>query len=284
MCQKYKKDLLTKNSMACTVVTAYYEIKSKFNKEQYLGWAKTFLKLKAPIVIFTEESMVGTLTELREGRPLHIIVIPFEQLETWKLYEHQWKEQWAMDPEAKNHSPQLYSVWAEKAFFVEKAIYANPFQTEFFFWCDIGAFRNPHIPSIVLDSFPLTKYLERETIILQSMGDLTTREKLRRRDGIYGEAITKKWNETRLVGGLWGGGIPACLEWRRLYQFTLEHYFQMKRFAGKDQQVMLSAYISRPSLAKVVRCTKSNIDKWFFFQYLLSHVHVSYELNPTYFI
>jgi hypothetical protein len=284
VCQKYKKDLWTKNSMACTVVTAYYEIKSKFNKERYLSWANTFLKLKSPIVLFTDESMVETFTTMREGRPLHIIVIPFEELETWKKYQTHWKEQLSMDPEAKNHSPELYAVWAEKPFFVEKAIHVNPFQTEYFFWCDIGAFRNPHVHSLVLHSFPLTKYLEKDTILFQSIGDLTDREKLRRKDGIYGEAITSKWNETRLVGGLWGGGISACLEWRKQYQFTLECYFLKNRFAGKDQQVMLSTYMNCPILGKVIECSKGCIDKWFFFQYLLSDIPTPYQLNPTYFM
>ena len=53
--------------MSCTVVTAYYEIKSKFNKSQYLEWGKTFMKLQAPIVLFTEEHLIPELETLREN-------------------------------------------------------------------------------------------------------------------------------------------------------------------------------------------------------------------------
>ena len=51
--------------MACTVVSAFYPIKSKFTEDKYLEWGKTFLKLKSPIVLFTEEHLVEKLKELR---------------------------------------------------------------------------------------------------------------------------------------------------------------------------------------------------------------------------
>ena len=62
----------------------------------------------------------------------------------------------------------------------------------------------------------------------------------------------------------------------------LEKYFQAGRFAGKDQMVMLSTYLNDSSLAYVVQPTLDGIDKWFFFEYLLSSLSVSYSLNPTY--
>ena len=43
--------------MKCTLVTAYYSIKSKFNHERYLNWGKQLLSLSSPIILFTEESL-----------------------------------------------------------------------------------------------------------------------------------------------------------------------------------------------------------------------------------
>ena len=106
--------------MTCTLVTAYYPIRSKFSTERYMNWASTFLRIDAPIILFTDESMVDAIRHRRGERPIHIIVLPFEQLETWKMYESNWKEQHHMDPEKSHHTPELYTIWAEKAFFVEK--------------------------------------------------------------------------------------------------------------------------------------------------------------------
>ena len=69
----------TLNSM-CSIVSAYYPIKSKFNKNKYMEWGKTFMKLEAPIIFFTEEALVEELSVLREHRPIRFITIPFEEI------------------------------------------------------------------------------------------------------------------------------------------------------------------------------------------------------------
>ena len=85
------------------------------------------------------------------------------------------------------------------------------------------------------------------------------------------------------MGGLWGGGASACLKWKVAYQQMLESFFAAGQFAGKDQTVMLSAFLKDPSLATVVRCTRSGIDKWFFLEHLLSEEPNVFEVNTSYF-
>jgi hypothetical protein len=270
--------------MSCTLVTAYYPIKSKFLKEKYLNWGSTFLKLETPLVMFTEADMVPYIKQMRGDRPIKIYVVPFTELDTWKLYERKWIQHHAIDPEKHIHTPELYAVWAQKAFFVEKAIQENPFNTEYFFWCDFGAFRNSTINQIVLNSFPRIKHLPKDKIILQAINPLKDSDKCIKEDGIYGEAITNSWNEVRLVGGLWGGGIEGCLKWKEAYHKMLDTYFTSARFAGKDQIVMLSTYLENPSLATVINCTVSGIDEWFFFEYLLSDYNVEFKCDTSYII
>lgn len=268
--------------MVCTIVTAFYPIRSKFSKDTYLNWCKTFMQLESPIVLFTEESLVQTFIDLRGNKPIHIITAQFESLDMWVRYENNWRHNHTFDPEAYIHTPELYAIWAQKPIFVEKAIESNPFNTEYFFWCDIGAFRDPNVPHEILESFPTTTHLPRDRIVLEGLGDLKESDKFIRPDGIYGEYITSTWNERRLVGGLWGGHHTGCTKWSKAYQIMLEKYFQAGRFAGKDQIVMLSTYLNDSSLAYVVQPTIEGIDKWFFFEYLLSSLSVSYSLNPTY--
>ena len=62
----------------CTLVTAFYPIRSKFPSDTYMIWAKTFLSLDAPIVLFTTPELEDTFRKMREGRPIVIITSPFE--------------------------------------------------------------------------------------------------------------------------------------------------------------------------------------------------------------
>jgi hypothetical protein len=249
-----------------------------------MDWGATFLKLKAPIVLFTEESMVDEILKLRENRPIQIITIPFTELDTWKLYKDKWVQNHQIDPENRYHTPELYAIWAQKPFFVEKAIEINPFKTDYFFWMDFGAMRDPNIDQRVLNNFPHTDYFMNDKILLQSMGNLKESDKKRGKDGICGEKISNRWNELRLVGGLWGGSAKACLRWKQEYQTMLEKYFEKNRFAGKDQIVMLSTYLENPKLAIIVEPTLQGIDQWFFLQYLLAFKTAKglFKLNTTY--
>jgi hypothetical protein len=266
--------------MKCTVITAFYPIKSKFPSSKYLEWGKTFMKIKSPVVIFTESYLVDTIKAFREDRPIKIIQIPFEELETWKLYKNKWIENYERDPE-RYHTPELYAIWAQKSFFVEHAINMNIFNTEFFFWCDFGAFRNANVSNIILETFPTITHFKGDKLLIQSIDRLMDSDKILDTDGIFSNKIYN-WKQCRLVGGLWGGSKIACLNWKKEYKIMLEKYFEKDRFAGKDQTVMLSTYLNNPKLANIVECTESNIDNWFFLQYLLSDKECLYKIDSSY--
>ena len=118
--------------MSCTIVSCYYNIKSKFPSEKYFEWISNFLKLRIQLVLFTDELLVDSFKQLNKKANIHFIIKPFHELTTWKLYAEQWKKHHEMDPE-KYHQPELYSIWAEKSFFVREAVDLNPFGSEFFF-------------------------------------------------------------------------------------------------------------------------------------------------------
>jgi hypothetical protein len=267
---------------ATTLVSAFFPIRSKFPPEYYLQWGRTFLQLSAPLVLFVDAALEDAVKALRGSRPTYIVPMAFDDLDTWVLYMDKWIANHAVDPEKDIHTPELYAIWAQKAFFVEQAVHLNIFKTEYFFWCDFGAFRNPAINPVILTSFPSSQHLEPDRILFQSIQDLTPADTMVRPDGIPCERIGPHWNKDRIVGGLWGGGAAACLRWKQAYQAMLEEYFAAGRFAGKDQIVMLSAYVKDPSLGVVVRCTRSQVDPWFFLEHLLSSEPNVYEENPTY--
>lgn len=268
--------------MACTLVTAYYEVKSKHDHNLYHQWGKTLLSLACPIVIFVEPRHVEMIREWRGNKPIHIVPLPFEDLEMWKKYKATWAHQHEIDPEQSIHSPELYAIWAMKTTFVEFAIDANPFDTEYFFWCDFGAFREPAYPEHVMKYFPMTRYFYSDKVIIQGVAPLSYRERFIQPDGIYGMPVTMGWNEVRLAGGLWGGGIKGCLRWSAAYKATLMDYFKKDRVASKEQVVMLSAYLADPTIAIIVQRTLDHVNPWFFFHELLSNTNTVFATEPSY--
>lgn len=258
-------------SFSVTVVTALYPIRSKFNFSQYIEWVNNFLQMRAPIVLFTEPDIVPLFEALRPSDlPMQIIPIQITNMDTWQFYRQQWIAEHAKDHEKTYHFPELYALWAQKAWFVKRAIEKNPFQTDFFFWCDAGAFRQgpPH------PLFPQAMHLPTDKILLNSVEPLTTEDKEKGTEQDFRFV-------NRIVGGLWGGGKEGCLRWQQAFQNMLEIYFKNGRFAGKDQSVMLSTYLADPTLATVVRCTRPEKDHWFFLQDLLSG-QASYEEDASY--
>lgn len=199
---------------------------------------------------------------------MHLIEIPFDMLDAWVLYETHWRQHYEMDANKKIHSPELYAIWAQKAFFVKRAIAENPFHTEFFYWCDVGAFRDPNIPTEILQTFPQAEKLPRDQILLNSVHPFT-------QDDMFSmfHSLFSNYHQhiCRIVGGLWGGHRDACLLWTAAYEQTLVRFFANDCYAGNDQMVMLMTYILDPTLAVTVKPFEDYTkDNWFFQEYALS--------------
>ena len=267
--------------MKITLITAYYNINSKQPTDFYLKNANNFLStVETPIVLFTSSEYVKTFKEMRKNFPIIIIERPFEDLYAWTHYKNKWIEDNKNDPEKYiGHSPELYAIWSQKIFFVDEIIDKNPFKTEFFFWCDIGAFREPkHLP--LLRKFPQrTEYFLEDKIIFSSV------ERLDKRFIINYKGINiDTSNCPRIVGGLWGGSISACKKWKNAYVDMLSQYINNKIFAGKDQHVMLSAILHDSALSTIIMPDpRYNHDKWFYLEYLLSGIIFEYKKDMSYY-
>lgn len=265
--------------MSCTFVSCYYNIKSKYPPEKYFEWISNILKLKLKLVLFTDETLVNLFKSLNKNTIIHFIVKPFHELTTWKLYSEEWKKHYEMDPE-KYHQPELYSVWAEKSFFVREAVNLNPFGSEYFFWCDIGAFRNPVELKKFTSPINISVFPD-DSLLFSSVRQLTNSEKepCPKNNNILGNFDNTTYS---LVGGLWGGKSELCIEWNSIYHTVLKKYFKYNIFAGKDQLVMMSAILENPHIAKVITPTNQyEFDKWFFLEYVLFRKE-NFNIDPSY--
>lgn len=109
------------------------------------------------VFIFTSSEMVPEIDSLQSVSPLHVKVLEFEELDTVEIMEDvlAGTSQHSIDPEAFRHSPELYAVWAQKV--VSRAAKENPFNTEYFMWTDIRAFRTP-IPDLMRKTYPTSQH------------------------------------------------------------------------------------------------------------------------------
>ena len=86
------------------------------------------------------------MRELCRQRPSWQRLVQLLSLDQFLVSEfaHVWPAHLELDEEGEGagHSQELYMVWAEKSAFLQRGAALNPFGTDFFFWVDIGLFRN----------------------------------------------------------------------------------------------------------------------------------------------
>ena len=137
----------SKEKSGSTIVTAYFDIKSKYSSSVYDTWMANMLSLQDAMVIYTTPDLVDTIRGFRKhtGALTHIIPMHLEHTKMATKYSDAfWKVQHAMDPEKSIHSPNLYKIWNEKSNWLKRASVLNPFHSNFFAWVDIGYFRSKY--------------------------------------------------------------------------------------------------------------------------------------------
>lgn len=238
-----------------TVVSAYYEFPSKHSVDEYRRWTDNFARLTCHRILFCDTHC----DRFRLVHP-HLMVVqwPLEQTDMAEL-EPVWKAQLPLDPERHLHkSHWLYTVWAQKAWFVKRAQELNPFNSTLFMWMDAGAFRDTR-------RLPLLRHWPR----------VERAEQLAADDRIVALAIhpvpvTKDF----LIGDYLGGTsfLATGKGWDRfrdLYWQTLVLALVQGQFVGKDQTVFNNMYLRRPEWFRLVDARQSSYDPWFYMQDLL---------------
>lgn len=265
-----------------TLVTCFYPVKSKFTVDTYLDWATKYMRLKAPIVLFTDISFVDIFLEMRGNLPIHIITQPFEEIYMYANYKDKWAEQYEINKVVSdrfNLSEKLFALWSNKSVWVVEAIQNNPFNTEFFMWVDLGVFRDgERTISLVENLFPNHTFFPKDKLIFSSIDDLKI-ECHNKRDDIFGFF---NYPDTYLAGNIWGGGISACVNFREKYEIVLNKYFILGRDCSNDQYPMLSTILEYRDLGVVLKPARNiDVDIWFSSLYILSGL-ADYEINLTY--
>ena len=202
-----------------------------------------------------------------------IIVMTLDDFYTNKYKEIFKEHHLYLDPERNKHNPELYMIWAEKSNFLQKTKNDNPFNSEFFLWCDIGCFRNrpekKDIPLSEIHKFPnkeKIRCIPKDKIILTQTGKFAENCKLLNIDGLTKEEFT--FYSHSIGGTIFGGHSNIIDKWHLKYYETLDKFINYKRFSGKDQNIMANIAVEKPELCLLFTPTYG--DPWFYFHWLLS--------------
>ena len=198
-----------------------------------------------------------------EGLPITIDTnynTPFD-VPPLKGLEGRYKEMHALDREKSYHSPELYSVWNAKPFFVDNAIrvMASRGKTyDYVFWNDAGSFRENNVykdwPDIIrLDEiwqqgsnlsgtkaedllfFPIQGPPYNAKGWKEDMGPIDT-------DFCEGKSVfllPSVRADSHSRPGSFFGGSPSTMAWwaRRFYAYH-DYYISKRLFVGKDQTLI----------------------------------------------
>lgn len=257
-----------------TLVTALFKIKSKHKFKEYLVWVNNLLQLNRSIVFFIEKSISKIIKKKRPRKYQNKTVwieLDMKNFYSFKHFKKDFEKSYEIDIEKFRHTVQLYMIWAEKCFFVKKAIIRNYFNSKCFYWIDAGYFRNNDIKNFI-NNWPSINECNKDPRVLMieikriSNYELNGFKKLD--NNIYNSFI----KHVNVGGTMFGGKYNIFLKFIYLYYKTLKLFIKNKMFIGKDQN--LFAYIAYMN-KNIVKLVPSR-DYHFFKSYLSERIKKIY--------
>jgi len=129
----------TQTTAPLTLVTAYFEVNDPVRKrtprDYHAKMKKLLPAVNWPMVVFCEAQTVDAIKRLRGDKPTVIHVMRMDEFSVWRHREILRMHTAQREPQ---YNADLSLIFHEKVNFVRRVIDANPYQSEMFFWCDIG--------------------------------------------------------------------------------------------------------------------------------------------------
>jgi len=257
-----------------TIVTAFFKLeKNKYNSN-YIQWISNLLQnLNKNVVIYTCPEYQDIIKDFRKDFPhkTKIILISFKDFYVYKYLDY-FKNDLERDHEKNIHNIYLYMIWNEKLNFIKKTIELNPFNSNYYCWCDIGYLRNPAYISLYMKDFPNIQKLTEDKIYMLNIDYNFNHQ----------DFLNPFNNNYRYVSNIIGGGFiigkkELILNMADIYyNQILPYYINNNLFIGKDQTLYVSLYLSNPNLIKLIKGYNDSFYiphcelKWFYFLKYLS--------------
>ena len=214
-----------------TFATCWYQLKSKFNHQQYEKWMRNLLTnvVKFNLVIYSNEKSVSIFKDMIKDNPkIKVVLKPLSQLYNYK-YKNAWIKNHTKNDLLKNRIDwELNMLWAEKIYFVYETMNKKYFDTNYYGWMDIGE-------NIFLPRNPIPN------------------------------------NQLSIAGGFFISHKKNIAWWQRTFDEKLKLYFKHDYLIKDDQIIIIDCIMSILTNPRFALVNENNpkLDNWFLFQRFL---------------
>jgi Bacterial protein of unknown function (HtrL_YibB) len=244
-----------------TIVTAYFNVPSKFPSHSYTKWMGNILSLQDCMIIFTYPDKLEEMQQLRSSRGEDLvkrtmyITLPLDDLPIAQWHAEAkpdgslsdfWPQQLEQDKEKKRHqSYQLFWIWLSKTWFVSRVIHEhNVFNSQVILYSDMGCYRNPSYNGKTIMQHP--EIIPRQSVLWMAHRDPNApptpywNDKFKDKQfyfhsGSSGVAYTDTW-----------------LEYHEQFSKILDAFVERNLFVGEDQCVLQATCQANPDLCAYV--------------------------------
>ena len=245
-----------------TVVSAYYEMPSKYRLDDYRTWIRLFLSnIPMYLIFYTEAKTYNFIKECRIGHEDRTRIVVVERSE-WvaNTYDQSvWDSLHSMDPERATHNPELYKIWFEKLEFVKRGIKLNPYEHDDFLWVDAGICRKESIKNSILQ-FPLASKIPIDRMLLLQVLPFTKSDREKRI--LNGVEILGGTSKDRIAAGIMAGRKEMWEKFFDLYSKTIEKFKTAGIFWGKEQNVIYTMVLENRNIFSLMEAPALKDDKW----------------------
>jgi hypothetical protein len=274
------------NKMSITLVTAWYQFKSKFDATIYKKWMSNLLHNvnKFNLVIFTDEfskpiidSVLETQNEKQNPR-IRVILKEHTEFHTYPL-----KEYWLQNHEKntllnKDTEWKVHMLWSEKIAFVKEAMDRVYFDTEFYGWCDIGYFRCEH-DNISYDQMKDWPNLEKVSALQKDKIYYCQPGPNEFLESLYYQIMQKTEfglpsvpidpTQVSVAGGFFISHKSKLGWWFDTFYSRLRLYFKHEYLVKDDQMILVDCVLTQFSEFQLIKKLNPYHDRWFGFQTFL---------------
>lgn len=274
-----------------TIITSYFRIKkSKHSDEEYNFWMRNFIgKVKnTPLVIYTSPTTIKLMIEMIKNDTGPIIFVICEDI--WSLpwikrpvpkirnstvqydnWESAYKQQqFNIDKEKHIYTPEHYSIYNHKSWHVREVSNANPFDSNYFLWVDIGSFRSQHSyhqwPSVEKLKCLMTKFPNRILYSVHKQWNIASAME-------YKISFGPVDIDDTVIGSIWGGAKSSVQWYQRTYEELHDLFYQAGQFIGKEQSIMNAIsykYHSRVMFIRSYNLPGACEPRWWYFHHFLA--------------
>jgi hypothetical protein len=254
-----------------TIVTAFFDINREKNGDgrklnEYLEWIQKTLQLNCNLFIFTENKFIEFMNI---NRPLlykdktYIIEDTLQNTSYYKyidkmkeiLNDENYKKRIEYPDRVECKLPEYNIIQYSKFGWLEEAIRINPFNSDYFFWMDIGISRffyninikNPYPSDNKINQ--LFTYENKNKFIIQQRKDLQN----------YNIDENFIWKSDNLLkGGMFGGNKDCIIKISNLLNETLQKYMLEKKNVNNEQLCLALIWKEKPELFYLIDDNDSN--------------------------